>query len=193
MPSPKKPCPTCSRSMHPTASQCRKCKPSYQRTPEHRRLMSARTQGKPKAYPTGGSDPAVAAKIAAAWTPQMREAARLRGERLALDPEWRTRCGSPGEANPMWENGRAQIPYARGWARKVKALAWERAGHRCEICQSDRPRDTHHRDFRKDNHSLENLQVLCRKCHKGLHASRAAQNRKNRRPHDRRQSTSRRG
>lgn len=71
----------------------------------------------------------------------------------------------------MWEDGRAQIPYARGWTRAVKQMAWERAGNRCEICQCDKPCDTHHKDFRKDNHVLENLQVLCRKCHKGLHAA----------------------
>ena len=30
----------------------------------------------------------------------------------------------------MWENGRAQIPYARGWTRKTKALALARANGR---------------------------------------------------------------
>lgn len=131
--------------------------------------MSIRTTGIPKAGPTGGSLPGVAAKIQAAWSQEKREAARARGLRMAQDREWRLRCGLPGEKNPMWEDGRAVIPYARGWSRKVKALAWERAGYRCEICQGDKPVDTHHKDFRKDNHALENLQVLCRKCHKRLH------------------------
>jgi len=181
MPSPKKECTSCGGLMHPTASQCRKCKPTYERTPEHRRLMSRRTRGIPKDYPTGGSDPAVAKKIAAAWTPQMREKARRRGLQMARDPEWRERCGSPGESNPMWENGRSQIPYAPGWARKVKEIARDQAGRRCEMCdRGDTLLDTHHKDFRKDNHALSNLQVLCRKCHKGLHAERARRS-KNRR------------
>ena len=132
--------------------------------------MSISTTGIPKAGPTGGSLPGVAEKIRAAWTPEHREAARLRGQQFAQDRDWRLRCGQPGPANPMWEDGRAKIPYARGWTREWKRQARERAGYRCEICQSDKPCDTHHKDFRKDNHALENLQVLCRKCHKGLHA-----------------------
>ena len=155
--------------MGPKSAQCRKCNPAYERTPEHRALMSSRTAGKPKAYPTGGSLPGVAEKIRSAWTPEMRESARLRGLASARDQEWRLSCGQPGAMNPMWEDGRTQMPYARGWSRKVKALAWERAENRCEICQSDTPHDTHHRDFHKDNHDLSNLQVLCRKCHKRLH------------------------
>ena len=172
MPSPKKPCPTCHQLMHPTATQCRKCKPSYQRSPEHNVQMSIRTTGIPKAGPTGGSLPGVAEKIRQSWTPDRREAARLRGLALAANQEWRLRCGQPGASNPMWEDGRATIPYARGWTQTAKQQAWERAGHRCEICQCDKPCDTHHKDFRKDNHALSNLQVLCRKCHKGLHAER---------------------
>jgi 5-methylcytosine-specific restriction endonuclease McrA len=131
--------------------------------------MSDRTKGTPKNRPSASTRPEVADKIRQWWTPERREAARQRGERFAVDPEWRQRCGSPGEANPMWEDGRTQIPYARGWARKVKQLAWQRANYHCEICGSDKPHDTHHKDFRKDNHSLDNLQVLCRKCHKRLH------------------------
>jgi len=133
--------------------------------------MSTRTTGilRPGAVPAS-TRPEVANKILAYWTPERREAARVRGLAFAKNQEWRLNCGLPGAMNPMWEDGRAAIPYARGWSRKVKALAWERAGNRCEICQCDTPCDTHHKDFRKDNHDLENLQVLCRKCHKGLHA-----------------------
>ncbi len=191
MPSPKKICPTCGGKMHPTASQCRKCKPSYVRTPAMNLAMSIRTTGIPKAGPTGGSLPGVAEKIQKAWTPEMREAARLRGLVNSQNQEWRLRCGQPGSLNPMWEDGRTQIPYARGWTRKVKALAWERAGYCCEICQSDKPCDTHHIDFRKDNHDLANLQVLCRKCHKALHASRVAQMKKTRPRHVHHQSKNR--
>lgn len=170
MPSLKKNCPTCSRMMHPRASQCRQCKPSYQRTTEHNRLMSLRTTGIRKAGPTGGALPGVAEKIRAAWTPEMREAARQRARANAADPVWRMKCGRPGELSPAWEGGRSATPYARGWTKNWKKAAWERAKGRCEICQSDKPRDTHHIDFGKNNHALTNLQVLCRPCHKRLHA-----------------------
>ena len=133
--------------------------------------MSARTTGiRRPGFQPASSTPEVADRIRQSWTPEKREAARLRGLAFASDPEWRLRVGLPGERNPMWEGGRTRMPYARGWARKVKALAWERAGQRCELCQADTPRDTHHKDFGKHNHDLENLIVLCRACHKRLHA-----------------------
>jgi hypothetical protein len=143
---------------------------TYERTPELNQAMSTRTTGIRRSTPSASTQPEVAEKIRQWWTPERREAARQRGLEFSQRPEWRLNCGMPGEKNPMWEGGRTKMPYARGWARKVKALAWERAGNRCEICQSDTPRDTHHKDFRKDNHELENLQVLCRSCHKRLHA-----------------------
>ena len=145
-------------------------RPIYERTPEHRKLMSARTKGIPRNYPSASTRPEVAERIRQAWTPEMREAALKRGLANAKDPQWRERCGLPGDQNPMWENGRSQIPYSRGWARKVKQLAWERADHVCEVC-GGKPLDTHHIDFHKDNHDLDNLQVLCRKCHKQLHVA----------------------
>jgi hypothetical protein len=169
MPSPKHPCETCGKLTK--AANCRECSTPYIRTPEMNQAMSARTKGIPKTGPTGGSLPGVAEKIQNAWTPQMREDARQRGLEKAQDPEWRLRCGLPGSLNPMWEDGRTAIPYARGWSRKVKSLAWERSEHLCEMCFSDSPCDTHHKDFSKTNHSLDNLQVLCRKCHKQLHAA----------------------
>lgn len=141
---------------------------TYERTPEHCKLMSDRTKGKKKNYPSPSTKPEVAEKIRQAWTDKMKEAARQRGFRNAENPKWRLKCGSPGEKNPMWENGRSEIPYSPGWARKVKQLAWKRANFLCEIC-GGKPVDTHHRDFQKNDHSLDNLQVLCRKCHKKLH------------------------
>ena len=145
-------------------------RPTYERTPEHNLMMSQITTGlKRPGFVPASKRPEIAQKILAYWTPERREAARQRGLEFAKDPDMRLRYGQPGEKNPMWEDGRSQIPYAPGWARKVKSLAWERAGSLCEIC-GEAPCDTHHIDFSKDNHSLDNLQVLCRKCHKHLHA-----------------------
>jgi hypothetical protein len=135
--------------------------------------MSEATKGKPKAYPTGGSLPGVAAKIQSAWTPEMREAARLRGLQFSLDPEWRMKIALSvsGANNPNWEDGRAVLPYAPGFAAKVRQLVRERDGDRCVECGSTTHLCVHHRDFEKWNHSLDNLETLCRRCHTRKHRS----------------------
>ena len=145
--------------------------PTYKRTPEMNLAMSARTTGilRPGWKPPSATLD-VADRIRQSWTPEKREAARLRGLQNATDLQWRLSCGRPGESSPTWEHGRTAIPYARGWTRRWKQAAWDRARYCCEICLSDKPRDTHLKDFRKDNHLLDNLQVLCRPCHKKLHA-----------------------
>jgi len=177
-------CVDCGAEVERRRKRCPECnkkflliRPTYERTEETKTRISIAHKGKPKSYPTGGSIPGVAEKIRNAWNLEMRETARQRGLKNALDPEWRKRCGLPGDSNPMWEDGHAVIPYARGWTRKIKQLAWNRADNRCEICDSSKPRHTHHKDFRKDNHSLDNLQVLCDKCHKRLHVEHRANSR----------------
>lgn len=136
--------------------------------------MSQVTKGikKKNGWKSASTKPDIADKIRKAWTEEKKAAARERGIAFSLDPNWRHKIALSvsGEKNPMWENGRAVLPYGPGFGNKVKQLAWQRANYKCEICGSDKPRDTHHKDFGKTDHSLENLQVLCRKCHKRLHA-----------------------
>src|SRR5690349_1911204 len=118
------------------SAYCRGCGQTYERTDDHRALMSRRLTGTPHSWRSASTRPEVAARIAAAWTPEMRAAAKERGDRMALDPEWRRRIGESvsGEKNPHWQGGRSQIPYAPGWGRVNRRLVWARAGHRCERC-----------------------------------------------------------
>jgi hypothetical protein len=126
----------------------------YERTPEHRAIMSARLKGQPKPALRGRKRPAVAKKIAAAWTPEMREAARQRGLRAAENRDWLLKIAESvsGALNP-----------------NIRA----RAAGTCERCggRPDYPLDLHHKDFQKTNHAPNNLAVLCRSCHKLLHAA----------------------
>lgn len=156
----------------PCNSLFRSIQAKYRRTPETRRKMSLAQKGKKHHWKSGSCHPEVAAKIRRAMrSPKNREAARVRGQRFASDPAWVKKIAESvsGAKNPMWQDGRSQIPYAPGWGRKWKKQAWDRAKNLCELCQAP-GRDTHHKDFRKDNHALDNLQVLCRRCHKRLHA-----------------------
>ena len=155
----------------PCAKVARANRPTYQRTPEHRQMMSQRLQGQPKNYPTGGSLPGVAEKIQQAWTPKMRQDARERGRQMASDREWRDRIAESlsGDQNPNYQAKGQETPYAPGWGRRHKKEIRARDNHRCVNCGSTSTLDTHHIDHSKDNHAPENLVTLCRRCHKAVH------------------------
>jgi len=152
-------------------SLARRGKPSYERTPDSRAKMSQALKGKKKNYRPASLRPEVAEKIRASWTPERREDARQRGLRFAADPEWRRRIGESvsGARNPMYQHGNSVIPYAPGWGRVNRRELRAAAHNRCQNCGAKGLLDIHHLDQAKDNHSRQNLVVLCRKCHKALH------------------------
>lgn len=134
--------------MAATAEQCRKCKPTYQRTDAHRAAMSATQAGKPKPWLKGQKRPKVARKIAAWWTPERREARRQQS--LQRNPNARY----------------------HGLSAKSAASLVRRIG-RCERCQhdgSDSRLGVHHKNRDKHDQRLENLEVLCHRCHMQEHA-----------------------
>ena len=173
-------CIECGASVPRKVKRCHRCnsvhlrmRPVYPRTAEHRRRMSEATTGKPKAYPSASTRPEVAERIRQAWTPEMKEAARLRGLKNSLDPAWRLKIAESvaGPLNPRWEDGRAVLPYSPGFAGKVRQLVRERDGNRCRQCGSTNTLCVHHADFQKTNHDLANLVLLCRKCHTIAHVA----------------------
>lgn len=55
------------------------------------------------------------------------------------------------------------------WRAKADA-AKERAGHRCQLCNSDGQLDAHHRTYKRlGNEEPEDITVLCRDCHAKFH------------------------
>lgn len=152
---------------------CRKCKPSYDRSEDHRIRMSAALVGRTHSYPSASTRPDVAEKIRQSWTPAKRESARLRGLAFAADREWRDLIAASvmGELNPNHQGKGKATPYGPGWGRRHKDLIRERAGYRCEECgaRPSRTLDVHHIDKSKDNHHPDNLRALCRACHKRVH------------------------
>ena len=69
---------------------------------------------------------------------------------------------------------RTQLPYSEylkteGWkVRRLKAL--DRAGHRCQVCNSAERPEVHHRTYERLGHErAADLVVLCRSCHKLFH------------------------
>ena len=147
MPSKKIQCPTCGGAMAAKSQQCRKCRPPYDRTPQHRAKMTAAREGKPRPSMRGRKRPDHAATMKAWWTPERREEARQRF--LARNPMAR---------------------YHGLSCRGARALR-ESLG-RCERCGHDGSEsrlDVHHRNGDKRDQSLGNLTVLCHRCHMATH------------------------
>ena len=147
MPRKKIPCPECGNPMAATSEKCRKCKPTYVRTPENRENMSKAVKGNPKPWLKGRKRPEHSQVMQDWWTPERKEAKRQ--EMLKRNPASRYHGLS-----------------ARSAKRIVDAVSC------CEKCNgdgSDSRLGVHHRNRNKHDHSFENLIVLCHSCHMKEH------------------------
>ncbi len=55
-----------------------------------------------------------------------------------------------------------------------KGLKWAQrhiAAKRCEVCDSRKQVQRHHRDGDRSNNRAENVQVLCQRCHAAVHVA----------------------
>lgn len=149
-------------------SAAMKGKPSYERTDEHRKKLSEVMKGKPK--PTGWKHSSeTRAKIAAAWTPEKRQAARDRGNVIKTDAKWRKSVSSFGEKNPMWRGGESSSKYAPGFDSVLKMTIKERDNFTCQLCgitekETGCCHSIHHIDYSKNNHCPDNLATTCKAC-----------------------------
>ncbi len=75
-----------------------------------------------------------------------------------------------GEKNPNWKGGIAEYEN-HCEMKKVRLLKLKEAGGKCEVC-SEVAAKVHHIDGSKTNHNMENLAVLCNKCHGIMHTGR---------------------
>lgn len=73
-----------------------------------------------------------------------------------------------GFRNIRWNDGVSQYPnhslLKKNRENKLKKVVL------CEICKINKAKETHHKDYRKNNHSVNNLLGLCSKCHGKLHS-----------------------
>lgn len=79
------------------------------------------------------------------------------------------------EDHPGWKGDAAAVETGRCRARRMypETIACERCGHAPD--EGDWPIERHHKDENTRNNSPENIEMLCRRCHKRHHvAGRAA-------------------
>lgn len=75
-----------------------------------------------------------------------------------------------GERNPNWKGGVFRYPN-HCLMKKNRLLKIEQTNNKCEIC-GKKGFQIHHKDNSKNNHSLDNLLFLCRRCHFTFHRGR---------------------
>ena len=134
--------------------------------------MSEATKGKQKPWLKGKKRPEVGKKIADSWTPEMKQSARIRGLINAENTEWLLKIAESvsGKNNPNYQGKGKESPYSAGWGKKYRKKLRERKGGKCSMClEQEKLLDLHHIDFSKTNHHPDNIQLLCRKCHKKVH------------------------
>jgi len=81
----------------------------------------------------------------------------------------RTRPDIKGEKNPRWNGGTSQYPNHVEMKRN-RLIKLKEADCKCEVC-GEKAFCIHHIDESYDNHDLDNLAVLCKKCHTILHTA----------------------
>ena len=81
-----------------------------------------------------------------------------------------------GEKSSSWRGGHSTERYGSGWTDTFKRKVRKLAGYVCSECGKPQSEEAgglklqiHHLDHSKDNHSLENLIVVCRDCHYAIH------------------------
>ena len=76
-----------------------------------------------------------------------------------------------GEISEQQRRYREEYLQSGHW-KAVREGALRRAAYRCQVCNSDKSLDVHHRTYERVGRELpEDLTVLCRKCHNVFHNS----------------------
>ena len=80
------------------------------------------------------------------------------------------KSGAKGNRNPRWNNGASEYPN-HYLMKQNRILKLQQTKGKCEICKKQ-GYEIHHKDRTRDNHLLENLILLCKRCHCLLHTGR---------------------
>jgi hypothetical protein len=78
-------------------------------------------------------------------------------------------AGNKAEKNCNWKGGIAEYPNHYKM-KKNRLIKLQQTKSKCEICKNE-ANVIHHKDGSKKNHSLENLIILCQRCHSIIESS----------------------
>jgi hypothetical protein len=85
-----------------------------------------------------------------------------------LITNFQRRKSMQGQKNPNWKGGVSEYP-DHYLMKKIRIELLKRCRGKCEICGNP-VHEIHHIDESKNNHDIENLLAVCKKCHSFLHA-----------------------
>ncbi len=68
-----------------------------------------------------------------------------------------------GEGNLNWDGGVSHYPKPGLLIKNRKIIL--KQFPICQVCKSKKSEEAHHKDLSRDNHSIENLLAVCKKCH----------------------------
>lgn len=79
-------------------------------------------------------------------------------------------CAKLGRRNPAYYHGNGYLPYPNEWTKKFTKYIRKRYNYTCQLCskihnKNKRKFEVHHIDYNKNNLDLDNLTLLCHKCH----------------------------
>lgn len=74
-----------------------------------------------------------------------------------------------GSGNNQWGKDNHQYKFGVG---TYKATAFNNLPHYCNRCKSINNLLVHHKDHTRKNNNLENLEILCKRCHQKHHCKR---------------------
>ena len=94
-----------------------------------------------------------------------RQRERCLSKGIPYDPSMRQK----GFRNGRWNGGVSEYPNHHAM-KQMRKLKIEQCNGSCEVC-GDIGKHIHHRDKNKANHSIDNLMLLCVKCHCSMHVN----------------------
>ncbi len=167
----------CSRQCYLTSSSIGR----YERTAEHKKVMSERLKGRDVYWIRGKKRPEHSKFLKEWWTPERRQLKSQQMKNFIIsNPHYIQKYSNYGEKNPMWRGGIARRGY-KEFYQLLKDRIKKRDNFQCQLCgmseeesikQFKHRLGVHHIDYDKTNSNEINLITLCNRCNSKINYER---------------------